>query len=251
MRKVICFAVSVIFLSVSSVTFGADFWEKKEYKKWNKRECSKMLTDSPWARDFTQMDSQLQSSTRTSDDGQQFYVKYQAQFASALPIRQAQVRQMQLLQNYDSLESEQKKQMDQSAEAFLAKQFPDAVIVFVTYGTNSQTANMNLARYWQAQTTDLLKNKVFLRNAKGDRVDLVQFMAYQGAEQAFQFIFPRQTEDGEPLVKPDDKNLMLEFSYPPVAIPGTRRTIPDDGREGSAFLEFKPQKMVLDGNLTY
>ena len=250
MRKIICFAISAIFLAASTAAFGADFWEKKDYKEWKAKECSKMLTDSPWAQDFTEMDSQLQESARTSDDGQQFYVKYQARFDSALPIRQAQVRQMQLLQNYESLGSEQKKQMDQSAEAFLAKQFPDAIIVFVTYGTNSQTANMNLSRYWQSQTTDLLKNKVFLRNSKGDRVDLAQFQTYQG-ELDFHFIFPRQTSDGKPLVDPADKNLMLEFSYPSVAIPGTRRTIPDDGREGSAFLEFKPQKMVFKGELAY
>jgi hypothetical protein len=210
-----------------------------------------MLTDSPWAQDFTQMDSQLQDSARTSDDGQQFYVKYQAQFASALPIRQAQVRQMMIAQDYESLKPEQKKQLDQSAADFLSKQFPDAVIVFVTYGTNSQTANLNLARHWQAQTTDLLKNKVFLRNSKGDRVDLAAFQAYQGGERAFQFIFPRQTEAGEPLVGPEDKNLMLEFPYPVVTIPGTRRTIPESGVEGSGFLEFKPQKMIFKGELTY
>jgi hypothetical protein len=247
MRKVLCFAVSVIFLSVSSLTFGADFWEKKEYKKWSKKECSKMLTNSPWAKDLTQMYSKQQLSTKTSDDGQQFNYKYQIQFASALPIRQAQVRQMQLLQNYDSLDSEQKKQMDQQAEAFLAKQFPDAVIVFVTYETNSQTKALELDRYWQAQTTDLLKNKVFLRNSKGDRVDLAAFQAYQG-ERAFQFIFPRQTAEGEPLVKPDDKNFMLEFTYPVLTVPGTFNEQLGDGR---GFLEFKPQKMVLKGELTY
>ncbi len=238
MRKILCFAVSAILLA--STAFGADFWEKKKYDKWSAKECSKMLTDSPWAKEYT--DQELGIQTRAlgaSDDGRQLYVKYQAQFRSALPIRQAQVRQMQLLQNYDKLESEQKAQFDQSANAFLSANFADAIVVFMTYDTNSQNSARNLDRYWEAQTTDLLKNQVFLRNSRGDRVDLVQFSMAQG-ERSFQFIFPRQV-NGEPLINAEDKSLMLEFTPPSSGGVGGSR----------AFLEFKPQKMVFEGNLAY
>ena len=89
MRRIFCFAVSILFLAAALTAFGADFWEKKEFNKWSQKDCSKMLTNSPWAKDVTIMDSGLQRSTRTSDDGQQLYVKYQVQFRSALPVRQA------------------------------------------------------------------------------------------------------------------------------------------------------------------
>ena len=240
MRKILCFAVPVILIVACSVAFAADFWENKEYKKWSLKECQKMLTDSPWSKDLTLQELGLQRSAKASDDGRQFYIKYQVQFASALPIRQAQVRQSMIAQNYDEFDADLKKQADQNAEAFLSKQFPDAIIVFVTYETNSQNQNMNLVRHWQSQTTELLKNDVFLRNSRGDRVDIAAFQAYQG-EPAFQFIFPRQTADGEDLVKPDDKNLMLEFTPPSIG-----------GLEGGrGFLEFKPKDMLLDGKLTY
>jgi len=67
--------------------------------KGNAANCSKNRR----GQDFTLTDSGLQQSTQASDDGQQFYIKYQMQFRSALPVRQAVVRQMQIAQKYDSL----------------------------------------------------------------------------------------------------------------------------------------------------
>jgi hypothetical protein len=246
MRKISSFTLLVIFLAAISAAFAADFWENKQYDKWSQRECSKLLENSPWARDFTLIDSSLQQSTKASDDGQQFQIKYQMQFRSALPVRQGLVRQMQIAQKYDSLGPEQKQQFDQSAKSFLDSNFSDAVVVYVTYETNSQTKAMELARHWQSQTADLLKNTVFLRNSKGEQVPLAQFNPPQGAERSFQFIFPRQI-NGKPLVSPDDKSLMLEFAYPVVTVPGGYSTLGD----GKGFMEFKPKKMVFQGNLEY
>ena len=56
------------------------------------------------------------------------------------------VRQMQIAQKYDSLGPEQKQQFDQSAKSFLSSDFSDAVIVYVTYETNSQAKAMELSQ---------------------------------------------------------------------------------------------------------
>ncbi len=205
-----------------------------------------MLEDSPWADDYTLTDSGLQESAAASDDGRQFYIKYLIQFRSALPVRQALVRQMQIAQKYDSMNPEQKQQLDQSATAFLSTQFPDAVIVYVTFETNSQVKSMDLARYWQSQTTDLLKNSIYLRNSRGDQVALAQFNTSQGAERSFQFIFPRRI-NGKPFVSPEDKSLMLEFIYPVVNLPGKSEKLGD----GRGFMEFKLKKMLFQGDLVY
>jgi hypothetical protein len=248
MRKFHCFVLSVLLLAAGSMLFGADFWESKSYDKWSQKECSKLLESSPWAQDFTIMNQGLQQSAKTSDDGQQFFVKYQVQFRSAQPVRQALVRQMLIAQKYDSLSPEQKQQLDQQANKILGAKFPDSVIVYVTYDANSQTTSRELARYWQSQTLDLLKNSIFLRNSSGDQVALVQFGVSQGAEHSFQLVFPRQV-NGKPLVNPDDKSLMLQFTYPVVSVPGstTGATLGD----GKGYMEFKPKKMVFQGNLDY
>ena len=246
MRKTFCAALSILFISSVSTAFGADFWETKEYTKWSSKECGKMLENSPWAKDFSLVAAGLQRSAGASDDGQQFYIKYQLQFRSALPVRQALVRQMQIAQKYDSLSPEQKQQFDKSAESFLSSNFPDAVILYVTYDTNSQSIARELDRHWQSRTADLLRNTVFLRNSRGQQVALAQFAVSQGSERSFQFIFPRKV-DGEPFLKADDKSLQLEFSYPVVSAPGGGGSLGD----GRAFVEFKPQKMIFKGDLVY
>ena len=246
MRKTYCFAVLAIFLAASCAAFGGDFWVNKQYDKWSQKECEKLLEDSPWAQPFTLVDSSLQQSTSASDDGQQFHIKYQMQFRSALPLRQAIVRQMQIVQKYDSLSPEQKQQFDQSANAFLSSKFPDAVILYVTYKTNSKTKDMELATYWQSQTTDLLKNTVFLRNSRGEQVALAQFNVPKSGERSFQFIFPRLI-NGKPFISPEDKSLQLEFTYPVVDIPGGYTKLGD----GRGFMEFKPKKMVFQGDIAY
>jgi len=251
MRKILYFAIPAIFLAASSAAFGADFWENKPFDEWSQKECSKLLENSPWARDFTLIDSRLQQSTSASDDGQQFHIKYQIQLRSAMPVRQAVVRQMQIAQKYDSLGPEQKQQFDKGAKSFLDSNFSEAVVVYVTYETNSQAKAMELSRHWQSQTTDVLKNTVFLRNSRGEQVPLAQFNPPQGAERSFQFIFPRQI-NGKPFLDPEDKSLQLEFTYPVVIVPGgSSYNEADKLGNGKGFLEFKPKKMLFQGNLVY
>ena len=157
---------------------------------------------------------------------------------------------MQIAQKYDSLKPEQQQQFDQSAKDFLSS-IPNAVILYVTYETNFQTKAMELFNYWKSQTTDLLKNTVFLRNSKGDQVPLAQFIVPQGGEHSFQLIFPRQI-NGKPFIGPEDKSLTLEFSYPVVVKPGGNKGNPNDEMgNGKGFMEFKPKKMLFQGNLAY
>jgi hypothetical protein len=228
----------------AAACLGADFWEKKPYKEWSQKDCAKMLEDSPWAKTLTLTKVEIMAdetaANATMGSGQQPYVKYQAQFRTAAPIRQAIVRQMQLAQKYDSLPPEQKQEFDKKVEGFLSTGSPDAIIVHLTYMANSQTNEMELARHWQSRTTDSLKNSVYLISSKGVRVPLAQYAVAQGGQHEFQFIFPRQY-DGKPILSPDDKSLKLEFAYP----------IVDTMGDGRAFMEFKVQKMTVGGKTEF
>ncbi len=232
--------ILLLFLAGASAALGADFWEKKNYREWSQRECAKLLEDSPWSKPLTLTRVEIRDSGRTSSDSQQPYVKYLVQFRSALPVRQAIVRQMQIAQKYDSLTPEQKQQFDKSAEAFLSAGFEDAVLVHVTYESNSQPNMLDLGRYWQSQTTDVLKNYVYITPGKKDKVYLGRYIPAQGAQPEFQFIFPRNV-DGQPVLSPNDKNIRLEFTYPVIGGIG----------DGRGYLEFKVEKMIFEGNIAY
>jgi hypothetical protein len=179
------------------------------------------------------------TAARTSTDGQQPFIKYQVQFRSALPVRQAIVRQMQIVNKYESLSPEQRQAFDKQAEGFMNSIPENAVVVSVTYSTNDRNRDQELAQYWQSKTTDLLKTSVYL-TGKNTKVPIARFAVGQGAERTFQFVFPREV-DGKPLITPQDKSIKLEFTYPVFQGFGS----------GQGFLEFKVEKMIFNGNIAY
>lgn len=239
MKKVLCFSLPVFLLAVVTA-LAAEFWEKKEYKEWSQKECAKILEKSPWADQYEISSAQIMQSDSASTDGQQPYIRYQIQFRSALPVRQALVRQMQIAQQYDKLPAEQRQQFDKSADSFLNASYDDQVVLYITYATNDRNRDLELARQWQSKTLDLLKNSVYLIPDKGEKVQLAGYHVAQGAERSFQFVFPRHI-DGKPIITPQDKKIKLEFEVPSAGGLGG----------GRAYMEFKLEKMVFGGNIVY
>lgn len=238
-RRVLTLIFPALLLVGLSAPFAADFWEKKTYYEWTDKECAKMLSDSPWAWEL----KLLRTGGLGASDaaGGQQYVSYIIQLRSALPIRQAIVRQMQIANKYDSLSNEQKQAFDRSAESFLNADYSDKVVISVAYSTNQQRLNLDLARSWQSQTMEVLKNSVFLFAGKNEKAKLLDFKVAQGgAQQEFQFVFPRTVGD-KPLLTEQDKSLTLEFSYPVLGGMG----------DGRGYAEFKTKKMLFNGSLTY
>jgi hypothetical protein len=239
MKRIFCLLVPMLLLS-AAFAVGEEFWEKKEYKQWSLKECDKLLSESPWAKGLTLSSVGIMDNSKTSTDGQQPFIKYQIQFRSALPIRQALVRKQQIQAKYDTLPPEQKQQFDKQAESFLNSAPEDSVIVYVEYTTNDNVRIQELARHWQSRTTDMLKTMAYLSASKGDKVSLVNFTPGRGADQFFTFVFPRES-NGKPVVTPQDKNIKLEFIYPVISGLGT----------GQAFMEFKVEKMIFSGNIAF
>ncbi|NLV32496.1 MAG: hypothetical protein GXY47_15245 [Acidobacteria bacterium] len=219
-----------------------EFWDKKPYDEWSQKECQKLLTNSPWAKEYEITGTQMIGSLggRDATDNQPPYIKYQVQIRTAPPIRQAMVRMMQIAQNYDQLPDEQKKQFDQQTQGFLAADTSEMIIVHMSYSTNFPQNYRDLAQHWQSQTAELLKNSVYLSGNKSDKVAIAQYIPGQEGQSEFQFIFPRKV-DGKDIVGDQDKNLRLEFAYPVVGRIG----------DGRGFLEFKLDKMMFNGNIVY
>jgi hypothetical protein len=240
MKKILCLSLPVVLLATAIAAVAADFWEKKEYKEWSQKDCAKLLQDSPWAKKLELSDVQVMDnkSNRSSTDGMQPYIRYWIQFRSALPIRQAVVRQNQIASKYESLSAEQKQAFDKQAQAMLEGYPEGFVVVYIQYETNDRNRDQELARYWQSKSTELLKNEVYL-SGNDSKIPIARFIVGQGAERWFQFIFPKEV-DGKPAITPQDKSIKLEFEYPAMGM-----------GSGHAFQEFKTQKMIFNGNIAY
>lgn len=252
--------LTILLGSIAAAQTG-EFWQKKPYRQWSEAECHKMLEESPWAKTHTlahvyidplQSPSSppiskdpfqvpdpatgpVRSSTADRAREQQPKIKYVVQFRSALPVRQALVRMMQINQRYDQMPSEGKQGFDQNAEQFLAKNLSDTIVLFVTFSSNVQEFLMELSRYWQAQTTETLKNSVFLITPRGDRIPPINYI-WAGTE--FQLTFPREYNE-QTLASPGDKMIRLEFTHPRIR----------QQNEARILLEYKLEKMLVGGSL--
>jgi len=220
-----------------------DFWQVKDYRQWNEKECKKLLEDSPWAQDYnigrTYVEP-LQSTSTERGREQRPQMKYQVQFRSALPVRQALVRLQQLNNKYDQMPLDQRQAFDEKAVKLLDANFAETIAVHVTYGSNVAAYDREMAAFWQAQTTEKLKNSAFLIGPKGQKIPPQRFSVTAGAGREFTFYFMRVYE-GQPLIGPQDKTIKLEFMHPRVS----------DQGESRVLLEFKVDKMMIKNVVGY
>lgn len=269
MKKKSALLTCVLTLLSATAAHGQEFWEKKPYQKWSEEECRKLLDKSPWAQSYTlsQVIIQPLQSTGASrplgtgsletvesarspdpsardDTGRARQarpeLKYLAQFRSALPIRQAIVRLSQITAKYADLTPEQKLAFDKNGEAFLAKKFPDTLILYISYSSNVPIDDRELASHWQSLTTDTLKNFVFLILPGGEKVPLWGYAVTKGGGREFQFVFPRMYRE-RPVLSAEDKTVQLEFPHPKIR----------DQKESRVLITFKVEKMLIDGQMVY
>jgi len=175
-----------VILGVSQVGQAGEFWQEKDYRQWSKQECQKMLENSPWAKAYTLSGVYIVPVGEVSPAPERItnpWIRYLVQFHSALPIRQALVQWSQLESGYAEMNPEQKKEFDARAERYLAASFPDVVILNVTFSSNAQEWLRILDNYWRRQTTETLRNFVFLIAHGGEKNSLTALRSATGWEQ--------------------------------------------------------------------
>lgn len=243
------------FLFSFSSPARAQFWNKKDYRDWSANECRRILTNSPWTKTYSSSAMQMPSGAEGSAvPGRQplMTIQYTAQFFSALPVRQAQVRMGQIQAHYERMTPAQKKAFDANAARYLAVPFPTETIIRVTYSTNIDSARSPLQTYWQLQNTNKLENSAYLV-ADGKTVKLARYQFAPPQEQSFFLIFPRQV-DGKPLLDPSHKSLTLQITNPSIQFTngfGSGNTVATPAPAGNILVEFDVKKMVFNGKIAY
>ncbi len=223
------------------LSYAQQFWESKPYQNWSPAEAEKMLRDSPWARRVTLSSVTLPGATRSgrgitdrgnapANDGiersDRPNLTYTVQLRSAMPVRQAVVRQKQLASKYDKMALEQRAAFDAKWNEYLATP-QEYIVVYVTYESSVSDYVKLAQQYWNVQTNDLVRDKVSL-TLGGERLEPVGYTAVNGI---FQFHFPR------PAALPDKGSALLQFTHPALG------SLPEE----RVLLEFKLGNMLVDG----
>ena len=228
-------------LLLSQISLAQPAWEKKPYQKWSGKEVNQVLTDSPWAKKIGIGTANLaiagssprRGSALTSDEAAYEAtprVEYQVQLRSALPIRQAVARKLQLDNKYDDLPAEKRAQIDAKINEYV-NQTVDSVIVQVAYSSNVPSYLSDVRRYWMAQTAEVLKSSMFL-NAGGKKYALTSFVTGEGV---FQATFERNKDVSAA------SNLSFEFQSPNFSTIAEQRVL----------VQFKPKEMTFQGAVVF
>jgi hypothetical protein len=245
-RKSSSLLVLLLLTGLGTFADGQDFWQKKSYQEWSDRECQKLLHDSPWAQTFSNLRFVDRRRERKSDELQrggesQPEFSYVALIRSALPIRQALVRQLKLDPKFVQKTPQEKQTILAESARLLSEKFADRISIYVGYQSNVGIYDADLVRFWQTQNTETLRNQIYLIQGS-DRIELIGYQSAKQGQNGFELTFPRHV-NGRPLLSAADKTLTLSIE---LLDPAARQLW---GRP-IAF-RFKPEKMVFQGELSY
>jgi len=234
---------SVLLLALAPLLLHAQgFWVKKSHEQWSAKECAKLLRDSPWAKSRTisaVLITPIGQPSATPGRESNPELTYAVQLLSALPVRQAMIRQTRLSADFAKLSADARQTLEARQAKLLAEEFKNHIVVRVEYSTNVPSYAQDMARYWQTRPLPMWQQDTFLVTSSG-RISLVDVWVAGGAGGLFELTFPRMV-NGQPVVRDTDKSFSLEFQSPAFGpIQGER-----------VLLEFKLKDMALDGRLIF
>ena len=202
--------------------------ESNAYRQWTKADVIKMLSDSPWARTQTQRvqrRGQVRSIAGQNEDAtgnrkgeltsaeDAYDYTFTMRLRSALPVRQAIVRLVQLESNYDRMAKAERAAFDaQTRELLECKECADYYVVSVGFASSNNSASDLIYQWFNGQTLPGIKGYVYLANEHGGRRDLARFIPPRSPGEEVFFLFPRLDERGQPLFTPADKKLIFRMS---------------------------------------
>jgi hypothetical protein len=202
---------------------------QKPFGQWSKAEVTKILTDSAWAKtqairiqrrgQVRSIAGQTESETMSgrgelSSAEDPLDYRFTLRLHSALPIRQALVRQEQLKWNYDRRSAAEQKAFDQQARQVLldCPVCAENYVLSVGFSSTNSSGNDLIYKWFGAATVPSIKGYVYLANERGGRRDLLDFIPPKAPGDDVYFVFPRLDEKGEPLFTATDKKLIFRMS---------------------------------------
>jgi len=228
-RSRVSILIAILTLAVLTAN-ASDFWLAKDWTQWSKSDSESMLADSPWAHTWR----------GGGPAGDQ--LAFTVQLRSALPIRQAIVRQLQFDQKYDKMTDAQRSAFDTRAAQILSRGYDDAILVHVDYSKGFGAPYLPFVWFPSHSDTRVLDPSLVTED--GNRIIPTRFDSKP--DHTFDLVFQR-TKDGAPMIKEGQKHFSVQFHSPQFT--NSNQGIDVPGR--NVGVEFDLGKMVVSGKLNY
>lgn len=227
------FALLLLFLSTAPLA-SKDSWDEP-FGNWTRNQVVKMLNDSPWAQ--TQVYSTELGGQGPGIEGEkEIHNSFTVRLFSALPVREAYVRMLQIMNNYDSLPAERREAFDSRVNGLLRVDVHDEVVIAVAFASNNSDASFNLKRFFDSASAQTLNQLAYLYSPRLGRLDLLKYFPPGQEGIGARFIFPRIV-NGQPVLQSGDKEMRFELFVPPI--------------NQRVLIGFKVSKLVYKGEMTY
>ena len=177
----------------------------KPYEHWNLREVMEVLTNSPWAQ--TEFDTEI------SGGQPQLIFGVEVRLYSALPVRMAIVRRMQLTIPYKELNAQQRSDFDAEVDGLLTcplcSTYYIVTLLSVQPHSLATKSTIDVVALLKALPEGEIQKRVTISNDKGERRTAVKHVFKKANEVVF--FFPRLDEQGKPLITQSNKKFRFEI----------------------------------------
>jgi hypothetical protein len=191
----------MVWLGGAVISHAQQDWEKMPYWRWGKDEVKAVLEASPWSR-LDEQDTSI-APMMMGINSPKFSSRMLVLLRSALPVRQALLRERQLASKYDTLGAAERADFDVKNKALL--DCPACAKHYVI------SIKCPFADCYTGTFIEERKKFFYLVNDKGERRALAGVTQLPGNEGGAVFFFPRANDKGEPLLTPDSKELTFHF----------------------------------------
>lgn len=240
----------VLALLIAVPLFAAKFWETKDFTTWTDKECSEVLSKSPWAysNSFGEVppigDQTAGIDRRTTGMPDPSFGEaestqvFEFRLLTAKPIRMALAR-MQLLQKPSdpALMDQVMKYVNTAPEK--------EIVIQISYRTipTGSSAVQDIHRYFLGTNLADFRSTTSLASDKSGVVPIAAYLP-PGPNRSFPaFVFPRLKDSGEPNFTVETKQITFRSEFTPLV--GTKRMKYD------IFVKMNTKQMVFKEELTF
>ncbi len=228
---------TLVLAAIPAVTSleAAEFWEKKDFTEWTEKDCTKLLTSSPWAHSNSFRRNANIGSTFTGERETTEIIYFRV--LSAKPVRMALAR-LQLLERPDD------EALRREVEAFLDSPQGDRIVIQISYkgipGTTPQLHELH--RFFGQATLAAFHGNTTL-SSKRVTVPIGDYLPWGPGRPNAAFVFPRFDEAGNPYFDGSEDSITLrsEFDVP----------MTDGTREYSIHVKMRPKDMVFNQQFAF
>lgn len=223
--------LALLVLACYALIYGQSELPEKPFQHWSKGEAEKILNNSPWAKQQEvriKFDKETQtaagsysgvsgaaaaeSKTEVTSQLPSDFV-FTLRLRSALPVRQAVVRLKQLETNIEKMDPKDRAAFEGQIKGLLdcpacANNY---VITLSSKSKSNPGADAVYATFKGGRLADL-QRYIFIANERGDRRQLIHFVAPKTPGDEAIFFFPRLDEKGAPLLTADNKELLINLA---------------------------------------